>query len=255
MQPHLEDLLGQYLQRQASARASGLVFREMSGEVVPFDAVPTRPVDVRLAWDGAVAAVRYLHPGFPAKTWQAPAEWPAVVAARESAASVAFCLGYFPQMLHVLQPLLTGTGMSKLRPTGAPAAQIAVEPEESDSPSKSFPQVLLTLSLLRLAGKFNEAREWIQCNQQNVPTEWQACWANEQAALAWHAGRSEEAAKLWQAQPPSAPVLFNRGLAALFLDQLDQAQSLLAEAVAQIPEDDPWHHLGRLYLALAQTRR
>src|SRR5581483_126377 len=254
-QPPLADLLSQFLQRQASAQASGLAAYETSGEVVPFDAAPTRPVDARLAWDGAIAAVRYLHPDFPTRTWQAPADWPAVVAARESAASVAFCLGNFPQMVHALQPLLTAADMSTLRPTGTPVAPSAAAQEAGDSPGKSFPHVFLGVALLRLAGKFDEAQEWIRSHQQHVPPEWQAAWENEKAALAWHHGRAEEAAKMWQAQPPSVPVLFNRGMAALFLNQMDQARSHLAEAVAQIPEDDAWHHLGRLYLALAQMRR
>jgi hypothetical protein len=49
-------------------------------------------------------------------------------------------------------------------------------------------------------------------------------------------------------------VLFNRGTAALFLDRPTEARKPLTDAVALIPESSPWHHLGRLYLALAELR-
>ena len=47
------------------------------------------------------------------------------------------------------------------------------------------------------------------------------------------------------------PVLFNRGMAALFTGQPADARADLRRAVEQIPESSGWHHLGRLYLALA----
>jgi hypothetical protein len=43
-------------------------------------------------------------------------------------------------------------------------------------------------------------------------------------------------------------------MAALFMDQAAQARTWLAEAVAQLPEAGAWHHLGRLYLTLAESR-
>jgi hypothetical protein len=49
-------------------------------------------------------------------------------------------------------------------------------------------------------------------------------------------------------------VLFNRGMAALFLGQPAKARNWLARAADQLPETSGWHHLGRLYLALAEMR-
>ena len=59
--------------------------------------------------------------------------------------------------------------------------------------------------------------------------------------------------KLWQQQEPSVPVLFNRGMASLFLGQVSEAKAALTAAVNQLPEADAWHHLCRLYLALASS--
>ena len=72
------------------------------------------------------------------------------------------------------------------------------------------------------------------------------------AALAWHEGKSKQAMALWEKQEPSTPVIFNRGMAALFTGNAKAAQEALTAAVGAIPETSPWHHLGRLYLALAE---
>jgi hypothetical protein len=89
----------------------------------------------------------------------------------------------------------------------------------------------------------------------NVPSAWRAAKANEEAAHAWHRGRAEEALDLWCKQESSVPVLFNRGIAALFLGRSDEARTALTDAVAPLPYTDAWHHLGHRYLALADARR
>ena len=111
--------------------------------------------------------------------------------------------------------------------------------------------MLLAAGILRLGRQFDDAAELLGRHQASTPADWQAARANEEGALAWHRGEVEEAVTLWQQQPPSAPVLFNRGMAALFLGKPAEARPLLAEAVAQLSEQSGWHHLGHLYLALA----
>jgi hypothetical protein len=110
----------------------------------------------------------------------------------------------------------------------------------------------VALGALRLAKQYDRAAGIIKDNQQAVSPEWRSAWANEEAALAWHSGRADEALKLWQQQEPSVPVLFNRGMASLFLGKANEAQAALNAAVQQLPEAGAWHHLCRLYLALAQ---
>src|SRR5262249_39053331 len=116
VQPPLSELLERYLKQQTSAQALGLGVSDAAGEVLPFEAASTRPVDPRLAWDGSLAVLRYLQPAFQTNTWASPPEWPSLVATQPSQASVAFCLGNFPQMVHSLQPLLGATDFSSLRP-------------------------------------------------------------------------------------------------------------------------------------------
>ena len=61
--------------------------------------------------------------------------------------------------------------------------------------------------------------------------------------------------KIWDALEATAPVLFNRGMAALFTGDVVAAKQHLACAIAQLPASSAWHHLGRLYLTLADLRR
>ncbi len=255
--PPLADLLACYLERQASAHADGLAAPEAAGEVVPFEAAPVQPVDARSAWDEAGRVLPLYLAGADPKALPVPPDWPGLVAGHEPAVALAFCLGNFPQLVRNVHPLLHAADLAKLRPQPGrpPAAPGLKEWATRVAGTNQFPQTLLALGALRLARQFDDAGELLTAHAAAVPAEWRAGWANEAAALAWHRGRAEEAFAQWQAQADSVPVLFNRGMAALFLDRPAQARSWLTAAVAQLPEAGAWHHLGRLYLTLAEGRR
>jgi hypothetical protein len=254
--PALSELLARYLERQASAQAAGLAAPEDGGEVVPFEAAPVQPVDPRLAWDESLAALHHFRPDADLRSVQASPDWPALVAGQEPAAALAFCVGNFPQLIRSLHPLWQAANLTDLRPAaGRPApAPALLEWATPAAEKKQYPQALVALGALRLARQFDAAADLIRRHRAKVPAEWRLAWANEEAALAWHAGRADEAAAAWQAQPDSAPVLFNRGMAALFLGHSAKARSHLTAAAGRLPEDGAWHHLARLYLALAETR-
>jgi tetratricopeptide (TPR) repeat protein len=253
--PVLSELFAQYLQGQVAARGAGLGFGEPGGEVVPFDAMPAQPTDPRLAWHESLAVLTYLAPNSAGPALSAPPDWPALVAGQESVIALPFCLGNFPQLVRNLRPLLHATDFAALR---APAARSVASPAvvewaQEKARDGSLPGRLLALGALRLARQLDTAAELVEEYRRKVPPEWQAAWANEAAALAWHAGRADEARRLWQEQAPAAPVLFNRGMAALFCNQPREARTSLGEAAAQLPESTGWHHLARLYLALAEA--
>jgi tetratricopeptide (TPR) repeat protein len=111
----------------------------------------------------------------------------------------------------------------------------------------------MAVAALRLAKEFDRA-EQLFLKEAQVPPEWQSACANERAALAWHRGHTQEALASWQSQEENIPVLFNRGMACLFLNKRADARACLQKAVDQLPEDGTWHHLSRLYLALAEMR-
>lgn len=241
--PALADLFAQYLKRQTEANAVGLGYAEAMGDVEPYDAVPVQPVDPRLAWSDAGAAATHFG---KAAEWSAPPEWPALVAALEPAVAVPFCLGNFPQLVRNLQPLLSGLEATFRAPTRpVPAGSLPVWAARQ----RGCPQTLLAAGVLRLARQFDEAEAAL--SKETPPTGWRAAHANEMAGLAWQRGAFEDARKAWMMQAESVPVLFNRGMAALFLDRAGDSRAPLERAVAGLPDTSAWHHLGRLYLTLA----
>lgn len=256
VQTSLSELMNRYLRRTADAQAAGLASAEPAGDVVPFEAAPVQIVDPRVAWNEAIAAVRHFDSNVDTQTWKAPPEWPPLVAAQEPTVALAFCLGNYPQLVRHLQPLLRGDELAPLRPSAARpihAPELVTWADEVGS-RKSFPQVLLALGALRLARQFTAADALLEKIRPSAPVQWRAALANEEAALNWHRGEAKTAYEQWQEQTESVPVLFNRGMAALFLDRPTEARSSLAQAIAQLPEAGAWHHLGRLYLALAEMR-
>jgi hypothetical protein len=253
IQPALPELLGRYLQQQASAHQSGLAYPEAVGEVVPYEAAPAQPVDPRTAWDEALAALRWYGPAAAKQIGDTAPDWPALVTTHEPELALAFCAGNFPQLVRNLHPLWQAADLKKLRPQGGPPATTpslldwasAAESDRTDQ----YPRLLIAVGALRLARHFDRAERILR---MSVPPEWQSAWANEEAALAWHRGEHDQAAALWKGQRTTVPVLFNCGMAALFGGQRKEARKALSQAVAQLPEDGAWHHLGRLYLALAE---
>jgi hypothetical protein len=242
----LSELFAHYVRQQATASEQGLGYAELAGEVLPHDATPVQPVDPALAWKDAVSSANGVE-----RTWAVPPEWPLLVASQEPAVAVALALGNFPQLVRNVQPLLTGVDLTRLRESlGRPAELPALL--DWAAGVNHYPQKLLAAGVLRLAREFDRAAELLD---GDVPAEWRKVHANEETALLWHRGKYEEAAKAWQAMEPSTPVLFNRGMSALFLGRHAEAHAALTQAAAQLPETNAWHHLARLYLALAEARR
>jgi len=247
------DLFSRYLRRQMAAQAEGLGFADPDGQVVPHEAAPVQPADPRLAWEDALAVVRYGSTGVSPVGWEVPPDWPSLVAAQEPAIALAFCVGNFPQMVRNVHPMLAGGDLTVLRQSFGRPVSVPPALLQWANKARGYPGILVAAGVLRLARRFDEASALLK-SQEDTPASWQALRANEEAALAWHRGQAEEALALWQAQNDIVPVVFNRGMAALFLGLATEAQTALGEAVAQLPDTSAWHHLGHLYLALAVSR-
>lgn len=255
-QPGLADLFAQYLRRQTTAQAAGLAPDELGSEVVPFEAAPIQPVDAGTAWKDALTALTVDRPGIDRTACAVPPDWPSLVAGQEPALGLPLCICNFPQAVRSLHSLLESAAWSGFPPTAArpisAPALLAWAGKFTRKPQ--FPEALIALGALRLAKQFALAEELLALRAEQIPIDWRGAWDNERAGLAWHQGRTEEAVRLWQSQAETVPVLFNRGMAALFTGQPEDAQSSLSEAVRGLPEENSWHHLGKLYLALAEMR-
>ncbi len=254
VQPKLADLMARYLQKQAEACAVGAAAGP--DEVTPYEAGPVQPIDPKLAWDEAQAVFALAEPAIRPRGWRAPPHWPALVAGHEPVVALALSAANFPQMVRNFHLILQRADLAAYRPQpGRPVPAPDLLPWAEDvAAQRQFPQTLLALGALRLAKQFDAATAFARAHDGAVPPEWRAAWENEKAALDWHAGRAEQALAAWQALEPTVPVLFNRGMAELFLGQTAAAGEHLAAAVGRLSESSAWHHLGRLYLTLAQGR-
>ena len=67
-----------------------------------------------------------------------------------------------------------------------------------------------------------------------------------------HEGPVPKHWRAWDATTESPAVLFNRGMARLFLGQIAEAREWLQKAIDAIPEASGWNALARLYLAVAE---
>ncbi len=255
VQPALPELFAAYLQRQVSRQNAGITTVESRGDVLPFEAAPVQPVDAELAWNEAVAVAGYFRSALHSQPWSIPPDWAGMVSAQEPAAALAFSFGNYPQLMRNLHALFRAAELSALLPRATRLPAVAPLADwAATARMQNYTQLLLTAGVLRLARQFDAAGELLHRQRATTPPDWQAAWANEDAALVWHRGDTKEALALWEKQAASVPVLFNRGMAALFLGKAEEAREPLRQAVSQLSEKDGWHHLGCLYLALAEMR-
>lgn len=256
VQPKLADLLTRYLEKQTDACALGAA--ASPDEVTAYEAGPVQPIDPKLAWDESLAVLALTGQAVNTRGWKAPPSWSTLVAGHEPVVALAMCAANFPQLVRNFHMILQMTDLTLVKPqAGRPveAPELTAWADDDVAARKQYPQALVALGTLRLAKQLDTAAAYVRRHDAEVPVAWRAAWDNEKAALAWHLGHAEEALAAWQRLEPSVPVLFNRGMAELFLGNAEAARMDLALAVAQLPETSAWHHLGRLYLALAADRK
>lgn len=234
-QPSLEDLMVRFLAARSDAASAAVEPSE--GEVEPHEVAAGFRVDPRAAWTDATSELTTA----PAAPLAIPPDWATLVNQPTAAFAVPFAAGNFPQRVRDLQPLLDRFKPAELRPTGGQAPLPGLSSLRSWIEKHAGSQPVLAGGLARLIGDLDLADELLPVDA-----------ANERAALLWQRGRSEEALAAWQGLPESPAVLFNRGMALLFLGRPVEAKHALAKAAAAIPEASGWNALARLYLSLAE---
>src|SRR5262249_52350877 len=189
----LSELLARYVSKQAGCIQAGGLAPEPGGEVELHDAGPAQAVDPRLAWDEAIAALQASTANVSLPAASTVPDWRGLVSAQEPALDLAFCAGNFPQMVRNLSLLLEGTAADEAEKS-RPFESASLTRWSEQAARKPLPQALLAAGLLRLAQDFERAERLLAECGRTAPTEWKAACENEKAALAWHAGRREEAA-------------------------------------------------------------
>jgi tetratricopeptide (TPR) repeat protein len=239
-QPTIEALMVRFLASRSDAASAAVETGE--SEVEPHEVAAGFRVDPRAAWLDATAQIT-LGGNAPPPVVQPPNEWASLVAQPAAAFAVPMAVGHFPQRVKDLQPLLTKFDPADLRPSGnqAPLPGFAGLRNWLTKNGSASPRV--AAGIARTLGDFSTAEKLLT----GVTGA-----ENDHAATLWQQGKCAEALTAWDAMPESPAVLFNRGMARLFLGQIAEARPLLQKAIDVIPEASGWQALARLYLAVAE---
>jgi hypothetical protein len=241
-QPTIESLMVRFLANRSDA-ASAVETGE--SEVEPYEVAAGFRVDPRAAWLDATAHIASDTGGGtqPPPVVQPPSEWAALVAQPAAAFALPMAAGHFPQRVKDLQPLLAKFDPKELRPSGTQAATPGFAGLRNWITKNGTNNSLVAAGIARTLGDFDTADKLLAGAGGA---------SNDRAATLWAKGQCVEALAEWDAMTETPAVLFNRGMARLFLGQLADAKTALQKATDTIPETSGWNALARLYLAVAE---
>ena len=232
-QPSIESLTMRFLVTRSDAMTA---VEPGESEVEPHEVAAGFRIDPRTAWTDANA-----HS--PAPAGPLPSEWATLVGQPSPAFALPMAAGHFPQRVKDLHPLLTEFTPADLRPNGTQPPLPGFSGLRAWIAKNGNANRLVAAGIARTLGDF-ETAETLLAGASGAE--------NEKVALLWQRGQCAEAAAAWDALPESPAVLFNRGMAKLFLGRLPEARAALQEAIEAIPETSGWNALARLYLAVAE---
>ena len=237
-QPTLEDLMVRFFATRSDAASAAVELGE--SEVEPYEVAAGFRVDSRAAWLDATAT--HTTGGNAPPPAVPPTEWAALVAQPAAAFAVPMAAGHFPQRVKDLQPLLAKFNPAELRPSGSQTPTPGLVGLRTWIAKNGSAHPTVAAGIARTLGDFDTAEKLLAGTNTD----------NERAALLWQRGRCDEALAHWDAATESPAVLFNRGMARLFLGRAVEARASLQKAVDVIPDAIGWHALARLYLAVAE---
>lgn len=233
-QPSIESLMMRFLATRSDATTA---VELGESEVEPHEVAAGFRADPRAAWADAHAALP------PGTVGALPAEWAALVGQPSAAFALPMAAGHFPQRVKDLQPLLARFSPDDLRPAVNPAPLPGFAGLRAWVARSAKANPVLAAGVARVLNDFGTADALLA----SAPGA-----ENEKAALLWQQGRCADALAAWDALDESPAVLFNRGMARLFLGRTAEARGSLQEAIKVLPEASGWNALARLYLAVAE---
>lgn len=239
-QPTIEALMVRFLASRSDAASAAVETGE--SEVEPHEVAAGFRVDPRAAWLDATAQIT-LGGNAPPPAVPLPNEWASLVAQPAAAFAVPMAAGHFPQRVKDLQPLLAKFNPAELRPSGSQSALPGFASLRNWLAKNGSANPRVAAGIARTLGDFDTA-EKLLAGQTGTD--------NDRAATLWQQGKCTEALAAWEATQETPAVLFNRGMARLFMGQIAEARPLLQKAIDAIPEASGWHALARLYLAVAE---
>lgn len=249
--PTPSDLLVGFVNRTIDVAAIEAQWGAVS-DVEPHELAVGFRSDPQLAWQEGLTALEVA--GKEVSETAAPAEWAAIVVRHDSVAAQPMSLANYPQRVRDLSALLQAKDLATFRSKGeSREASTSLRSWADKHAAKGDPVTcLLAAAVLRSCRDFDAASALL--NQMDTPESWDGCMRNEKAAILWQRGEWEKAASMWDSIPDNTAIWFNRGMAALFLNQTAKARINLKKVIENLPESSGWHHLASLYLALAEIR-
>lgn len=238
-QPTIESLMVRFLANRSDAATAAVETGE--SEVEPHEVAHGFRVNPRAAWLDATAQLT-TGGNAPSPADPLPNEWAALVAQPAAAFAVPMAAGHFPQRVKDLQPLLTKFDPAELRPSGAQDGLPGFSALRGWIAKNGAAKPAVAAGIARTLGDFATADALLSASGS----------ANDRAATLWARGQCADAQAAWDAAPDAPAVLFNRGMARLFLGQIADAKPMLQKAVDAIPEASGWNALAKLYLAVAE---
>jgi hypothetical protein len=221
-----------------------------SGVVEAYDAGLAHPVDAALAWRGALSCLAGIG---DLSGIERPPEWITLVQARDSYPAVAMAAGNYPQMLRDLPGLVQAENLADFRAVPAPDQNLpGLSSWAGRTAQVSFAGRMLAAGLLRLAGQFSAAKEFLS-DAAGLSKSQNQILQNERATLQWSLGNFDQASQVWHEHSQTPFGAFNLGMSELF-HKPGEALPHLQAAVGMLADDDPWRHLAGIYLALAEMR-
>jgi hypothetical protein len=239
-QPTIEALMVRFLASRSDAAAAAVESGE--GEVEPHEVAAGFRVDPRAAWLDATAAIT-TGGNAPPPAIQPPSEWISLVGQPAATFALPMAPGHYPQRVKDLHPLLAKFNPSELRPSGNqhPTTGFAGLRNWLAKSGSTAPRI--AAGIARTLGEFDTAARLLASESD--------C-ENDRTAELWMRGECDKALAAWDSMSDSPAVLFNRGMARLFLGDLASAKTALQKAIDAIPESSGWNALARLYLAVAE---
>lgn len=236
IQPSLAALTAKYL---AQSEAIG----DLEQDVELHEVQSAFATDPKAAWTEAMAAAKLLG---ATETAPMPADWAAFV--RQSAAVdyLPMCIGHFPQQVSDVSILLSETKAKKSH----------AEPRgwTNKTAKSNAMSALLEAAAARVLGRTADAEKLLRQAEQLADTDaLKNLVKNELAALGWSTGDRNRAVALWTELSQTAVGAFNLGVSAMATTHKADARNWFQLAASRLPETSGWHHLAKLYLALAQA--
>jgi hypothetical protein len=218
------------------------------GDVEPHETTGGFRPSSSSTWDEANAVFRLF--GVEAEKVTAPPEWATFASLALPVAAVPMAAGLFPQRVRTIP---TNAGLVAA-PEAVPGLSGLHAWVRKALGSQSPTALLLASGIAAGLGSWADAEAALVTAEPLCVGSWRQVWENQQAAIQWLRGETDNAAVTWTQHGNQDLVAINRGMAELFARKSGHGCRALQDAADRLPDESGWSHLAKLYLSLAKVQ-